>query len=272
MSTHDIDVFVSYHTNSSQGTVETVVARLESLGIRCWYAPRDIEGGYAGSIVRAINSCKVFLLILNTAASNSSHVLNELEMAHKRFAAKEMAIVPFKTEDGAFSDDAMYYLSRIHWSDGVTPPFDDRVSELASRIYSLIGRSVSGKMTLNLPDGSVYEGDVVDGVREGSGRVTWQNGDEYVGEFKNGLRHGKGRFRWESGNSYEGDYFEGMRHGNGCFVWKNGDRYVGEFEYGQRTGNGRMTFANGDEYVGRFDCGSMCDGFLTTADGSMKKI
>ena len=63
-----------------------------------------------------------------------------------------------------------------------------------------------------------------------------------------------------------------MRHGNGCFIWKNGDKYVGEFEYGQRTGNGRMTFANGDEYVGRFECGSMCDGFLTAADGSMKKI
>ncbi len=272
MNSYDIDVFVSYHTSSSQGVVETVVAKLESIGIKCWYAPRDIEGGYAGSIIRAINSCKVFLLILNKQASESSRVLNELENAHKRFAAKEMAIVPFRIADSEFSDDATYYLSRIHWSDGVTEPFSDRVNELAERIASLLEIETSGRVKITLPDGSIYEGEQENGVRTGKGSVIWPNGDEYVGDFKNGLRHGKGRFTWTSGNVYEGDYFEGKRHGRGKFIWASGDIYEGDYLYGERTGNGKLTYANGDVYVGRFETGTLTDGFVTSSDGSIKKI
>lgn len=39
---------------------------------------------YATSIVDAIEACKVFILILSEKASNSPHVLNEVEMAYKR--------------------------------------------------------------------------------------------------------------------------------------------------------------------------------------------
>jgi len=35
-----------------------------------------------------------------------------------------------------------------------------------------------------------YEGETVEGVREGKGSLRWINGDEYAGDFKNGLRHG----------------------------------------------------------------------------------
>jgi hypothetical protein len=34
-----------------------------------------------------------------------------------------------------------------------------------------------------------YEGDLKEGVREGTGKLTWSNGDKYTGEFKNGLRY-----------------------------------------------------------------------------------
>ena len=34
-----------------------------------------------------------------------------------------------------------------------------------------------------------YEGDLKEGVREGTGKLTWSNGDYYYGEFKNGLRY-----------------------------------------------------------------------------------
>jgi hypothetical protein len=34
-----------------------------------------------------------------------------------------------------------------------------------------------------------YEGDLREGVREGTGKITWSNGDTYSGEFKNGLRY-----------------------------------------------------------------------------------
>ena len=39
-----------------------------------------------------------------------------------------------------------------------------------------------------------YDGDLIEGVRDGNGKLTWSNGDCYQGTFKNGLRHGRGTF------------------------------------------------------------------------------
>ena len=70
-----MDVFISYE-HQSKSIADNICAVLESKGIRCWYAPRDVYGDYATSIVEAIESCKVFVLILNCDSSNSPHVLN----------------------------------------------------------------------------------------------------------------------------------------------------------------------------------------------------
>ena len=61
----DHEVFISYHRDSSAELVENIVQALESKGIKCWYAPRDVVSKYAGDIVKAIEDCKIFLLIMN---------------------------------------------------------------------------------------------------------------------------------------------------------------------------------------------------------------
>ena len=85
----DIDVFVSHHTDSSINIVKAIVNQLESCGVRCWYAPRDTVDVYSTSIVKAISKCKIFLLILNKPASESEHVLSELELVFARITRKE---------------------------------------------------------------------------------------------------------------------------------------------------------------------------------------
>lgn len=145
----DIDVFVSHHTKSSLHIVEGIVNKLESNGIRCWYAPRNTEGAYASSIVKAINSCSVFLLILNRPASESVHVLNEIDMACKRLTRNEdVKIIPFHVADEEIGDDAQYYLGRMHWIDAMTPPMYKRIDELVSHIYRLLGRDAIQTRTL----------------------------------------------------------------------------------------------------------------------------
>ena len=137
----DIDVFVSHHTKSSLHIVEGIVNKLESIGIRCWYAPRDTEGAYAMSIARAINSCSVFLLILNRPASESVHVLNEIDMACKRLTRSEdVKIIPFHVADEEIGEDAQYYLGRLHWIDAMTPPMYQRIDELVGHICRLLGK------------------------------------------------------------------------------------------------------------------------------------
>ena len=85
-----IDGFLSHHTDTSLDIVRDIADKLESKEIKCWYAPRDTAGAYAGSITRAINECRVFILVLNKDASESPHVLNELDIVTKRLSKKEM--------------------------------------------------------------------------------------------------------------------------------------------------------------------------------------
>ena len=129
------DVFISYHRNSSAELVENIVAALEARGIRCWYAPRDVESKYAGDIVRAIEDCRIFLLIMNEYSTHSEHVLNEINYAFNRFHQKEaIRLLPFRTDKNELSDDVKYYLGRIHCLDGSEPPEEERIEALISRI------------------------------------------------------------------------------------------------------------------------------------------
>lgn len=131
----DHEVFISYHRDSSAELVENIVQALESKGIKCWYAPRDVVSKYAGDIVKAIEDCKIFLLIMNKYSSHSEHVLNEINYAFNRFNQKApIRLLPFRTDKNELSDDVKYYLGRIHCLDGSEPPKEDRIDALVSRI------------------------------------------------------------------------------------------------------------------------------------------
>ena len=138
------DVFISHHTDSSLHIVKAIVNKLESNGVKCWYAPRDTEGGYAGSIANAIENCKIFLLILNKNASESPHVLNELNLVTERLSKKEeVSIIPFHISDDDISAEAKYYIGRMHWIDAMTPPMYERVDELVDKIAGLLDKNIS---------------------------------------------------------------------------------------------------------------------------------
>ncbi len=128
-------VFISYHHDSSVELVKHIVQALESHGIKCWYAPRDVTSKYAGDIVRAIEECKIFLLIMNQYSSRSEHVLNEIDCAFNRLHHKEnIRLLPLRTDKENLSDDVKYYLGRIHSLDASDPPEEERISTLVSRI------------------------------------------------------------------------------------------------------------------------------------------
>lgn len=150
------DVFISHHTDSSLHIVKAIVNKLESNGVKCWYAPRDTEGDYAGSIASAIENCKVFLLILNKDSSESPHVLNELALVTKRLSKKEeVSIIPFHISDNDISREARYFLERFHWIDAMTPPMYQRVDELVDKIARLLDKNISN--FVNKRDNNSYK-------------------------------------------------------------------------------------------------------------------
>lgn len=131
------DVFISYQ-HESKTIADNMVSVLESNRIRCWYAPRDVVGDYATSIVEAIQSCKVFVLILNANASESPHVLNEVEIAYKRILESDLTIVPFKLDEGEISMAMEYYIKRLHWIDASNKNVDDALDALVKQIEGLL--------------------------------------------------------------------------------------------------------------------------------------
>ena len=125
-----VDVFISHHTSTCLPVTQAICHELESIGLRCWYAPRDTDRTYAASIVSAINQCRVFVLVLNYQSSVSQDVLNEINLATERLRKGEpLAILPFQIAADMIGDDARYYIGRIHWIDAVTPPMEQRLEE-----------------------------------------------------------------------------------------------------------------------------------------------
>ena len=76
------DLFISY-SSKDKTTADAVCARMESGGIRCWYAPRDIQPGadWADSIIQAIDQSRVMVLIFTKDSNISKQVLREINYA-----------------------------------------------------------------------------------------------------------------------------------------------------------------------------------------------
>ena len=135
-----IDVFISYEHNS-KSIADAIVSSFENDKIRCWYAPRDVIGDYATSIVEAIENASVFVLILNAESSNSPHVLNEVEIAYMKNISQSqgVTIVPFKVANAEFSRAMEYYIKRIHWIDATTSTLDAAICDLKSKVKKILG-------------------------------------------------------------------------------------------------------------------------------------
>jgi hypothetical protein len=96
------------------------------------------------------------------------------------------------------------------------------------------------------PDGSVYEGEWLDNLPNGKGKLaslTDNNSKEfYEGEWKLGQMDGKGKQQWRDGTVYEGGFKGGKKDGKGVFTWPDGNKYEGEYKTDLRHGSGKFTW------------------------------
>ena len=110
---------------------------------------------------------------------------------------------------------------------------------------------LAGGKTMDDPH-DYYEGDFVDGKKQGSGTYTWADGSTYTGGFENDMRHGQGEYVDSDGSSYKGTYVNGMKHGSGDATYNDTSHYEGEFYNDMRHGHGKYTWPNGESYEGEF--------------------
>ena len=107
-----------------------------------------------------------------------------------------------------------------------------------------------GKMTYE--DLGVYEGEWEKGVRKGYGKMTYENGDVYKGKWKEGVMEGYGKYTFKDLGVYEGELEKGVRKGYGKMTFNNKNVYEGEWKGGVMEGIGKMTFNNKDVYEGEW--------------------
>lgn len=133
------DVFISY-SHKDAYIADAVCNRLESSGIRCWYAPRNIQPGHewAEDIVDALEISKIMVLIFTDSSNVSTQVKREVSTA----VSSGVTIIPFKCTDSEPSGGMQYFLSTLHWLDAMTDPLETsigRLNEECQRILGLYG-------------------------------------------------------------------------------------------------------------------------------------
>ncbi len=107
-------VFISY-ASADKAVADRICGALESAGVSCWIAPRNIPAGadYPSAIVEGISAAHAFVLILTEHAAASPHVLSEVGHA---FNGKKR-ILPFRISQAALPEDLEYFLSLTQWLD-----------------------------------------------------------------------------------------------------------------------------------------------------------
>ena len=125
------EVFISYASQDAT-LADAVVAALESHGLRCWIAPRDVTPGtfYGDEIVHAIDAAKASVLILSQNAVTSPHVLREVERA----ASKRHAVISLRIDKTPLPAGLEYFLNTSQWLDASSGDTGRALPKLVSAV------------------------------------------------------------------------------------------------------------------------------------------
>ena len=129
------DVFISY-SSKDKGIADAACAALETAGVRCWIAPRDIVPGreWGAAIVEAIDNSRLMVLIFSSGANQSRQIYREVERA----VSKGIPILPMRIEDVPPADLLAYYMNAVQWLDAHTPPPEQHLQRLVEATRTLL--------------------------------------------------------------------------------------------------------------------------------------
>src|ERR1700756_3427717 len=128
-------VFISY-SSKDRATADAICAHLESAGINCWIAPRDIEPGatWTKGIMQGLDACRVLILVFSEHANDSDHVEREVAKAF----SSGLAVIPFRIKDVLPNQSLSYFLDTIHWLDATVPPLQKHLGTLSELVKKLL--------------------------------------------------------------------------------------------------------------------------------------
>ena len=138
------DVFISY-SHKDKAVADAICAHLESEGIRCWYAPRNIPPGetWAGAIPGAIEEARIFVVVFTDHYNSSPQVIREVNLAVSAGAT----IIPFRLTRSEPEGDMGYYLGAVHWLDALNESLSRSIEALGRRCRGVL----SGEQIQDVP-------------------------------------------------------------------------------------------------------------------------
>lgn len=122
--------------------------------------------------------------------------------------------------------------------------------------------------TIVFPNGSIYTGNIenLSPKDRGNFQITFQNGN-YSGEIKDGLKDGHGKMKFNNSDYYSGNWQNDLFHGLGKMIYADNSVYEGQWDKGMKNGSGQMTYSNGDHFSGYWSQNRIQNGTLSKGNG-----
>ena len=93
-----------------------------------------------------------------------------------------------------------------------------------------------------------YQGELADGVQEGSGVETYDDGSKYEGRWEKG-KYTVGVYKSNSGERYAGEFDDGLKSGNGVATESNQRVFSGQWSKGLPSGYGELKGGTDDSFA-----------------------
>ena len=133
-------IFVSY-SSPDQAKADAIREALETAGISCWIAPRDLSAGtqWGAGIVQAIRECEAVVVVFSAAANNSPQVAREMELA----VSNRRPLVPVRVANDMPTEDMQYFLGVSHWFNAFAQPIQNYLPDIVTSVRNVLAKESS---------------------------------------------------------------------------------------------------------------------------------
>lgn len=137
-------VFVS-HSSRDAMLARQIVSSLETNGIACWIAPRDIRPGsdYNAQIAAGLRTCTALLLLESRHSIASEQVIREVDAA----ANRRIPVIPVRMEATVRSEAMEHLLRTYQWIDALPPPLDRHLDTIVAGVQRALNRAVTAAVS-----------------------------------------------------------------------------------------------------------------------------
>jgi hypothetical protein len=117
-------VFIS-HSSKDADIANEICTNLETMGVSCWIAPRDIKAGqnYGEAIIIGIEKCSAVIFLMTDESNRSPAVESEIERAF----SYQKIIIPIRLKNISPSKKIEFYVAKSQWIDAILEPLKKRL-------------------------------------------------------------------------------------------------------------------------------------------------